>query len=185
MQTMRREIHSFVSRKSFKYNDVIDSKIVNLDIWCHFLFLKELSWKLKSDINSRSISDWVRMLKSSIWVESEDWYRVLKLSQKIDIETQLNNQFNATSSWWLQIMMSLCLLLRRCQIIDSLIIFSLMMKISLQLSLQNLMNMSEWFWIASCMNWSNDIKSKCCVIRFFCKVQQIIFNSADLAQKSH
>ncbi len=32
MQTTRREIDSFVSRKSFKYNDVIDSKIVNLDI---------------------------------------------------------------------------------------------------------------------------------------------------------
>jgi len=32
MQTMRREIDSFVARKSFKYNDVIDSKIVNLDI---------------------------------------------------------------------------------------------------------------------------------------------------------
>ena len=87
MQTTRREINSFVSRKSFKYNDVIDSKIVNLDIWYHFRFLDELSWELKSDINSRSISDWVRMLKSSIQVESEDWYQVLELSQKIDIKT--------------------------------------------------------------------------------------------------
>ncbi len=36
MQTMRREINLFVAQKSFKYNDVIDSKIVNLDIWYHF-----------------------------------------------------------------------------------------------------------------------------------------------------
>ncbi len=32
MQTTRKEIDSFVAWKSFKYNDVIDSKIVNLDI---------------------------------------------------------------------------------------------------------------------------------------------------------
>ncbi len=32
MQTTRREINLFVVWKSFKYNDVIDSKIVNLDI---------------------------------------------------------------------------------------------------------------------------------------------------------
>ncbi len=91
MQTTRREIDSFVSRKSFKYNDVIDSKIVNLDIWHHFRFLDESSRELKSSIDSRSISDRVRMLKLSIQVESEDWYRVLKLSQKIDIETWLDN----------------------------------------------------------------------------------------------
>ncbi len=94
MQTTRREIDSFVSRKSFKYNDVIDSKIVNLDIWHHFRFLDELSRKLESSINSRLISDWVRMLKSSIQVKSEDWYQVLELSQKIDIETRLNDQSN-------------------------------------------------------------------------------------------
>ena len=92
MQTTRREIDSFVSRKSFKYNDVIDSKIVNLDIWCHFQFLDESSRELKSSIDSRSISDQVRMLKSSIRVESEDWYRVLESSQKIYIKTRLNNQ---------------------------------------------------------------------------------------------
>ncbi len=33
------------------------------------------------------------MLKSSIQVKSEDWYWVLELSQKIDIETQLDDQF--------------------------------------------------------------------------------------------
>ena len=94
MQTTRREINSCVSRKSFNYNDVIDSKIVNLDIWHHFRFLDELSEKLESSINSRLISDWVRMLKSSIQVKSEDWYQVLELSQKIDIETRLNDQSN-------------------------------------------------------------------------------------------
>ncbi len=72
MQTTRREIDLFVSRKSFKYNDVIDSKIVNLDIWCHFWFLDESSREFESSIDSRSISDWIRMLKSSIWVESKD-----------------------------------------------------------------------------------------------------------------
>ncbi len=92
MQTTRREIDSFVSRKSFKYNDVIDSKIVNLDIWCHFRFLNESSRKLKSDIDLRLISGRVRMLKSSIRVESENWYRVLELNQKIDIETWLDDQ---------------------------------------------------------------------------------------------
>ncbi len=30
---------------------------------------------------------------SSTWVESEDWYQVLKLSQKIDIKTWLDDQF--------------------------------------------------------------------------------------------
>ncbi len=74
MQTTRREINSFVSRKSFKYNDVIDSKIVNLNIWYHFKFLDKSSWEFESSIDSRSISDQVRMLKLSIWVESEDWY---------------------------------------------------------------------------------------------------------------
>ncbi len=72
MQTTRREIDSFVSRKSFKYNDVINSKIVNLDIWYHFRFLDESNRELKSSIDSKSISDRVRMLKLSIWVESED-----------------------------------------------------------------------------------------------------------------
>ncbi len=96
MQTTRREIDSFVSRKSFKYNDVIDSKIVNLDIWCHFRFLDESSREFESSIDSRSISGWVRMLKSSIQVESEDWYRVLESSQKIDIKTRLDDQ--STSS---------------------------------------------------------------------------------------
>ena len=33
------------------------------------------------------------MLKLSIQVKSEDWYQVLKLSQKIDIETWLDDQF--------------------------------------------------------------------------------------------
>ncbi len=80
MQTTRREIDSFVSRKSFKYNDVIDSKILNLNIWCHFRFLNELSREFESDIDSRSISGRVRMLKSSIQVESEDWYWVLELN---------------------------------------------------------------------------------------------------------
>ncbi len=94
MQTTRREIDSFVSRKSFKYNDVTDSKIVNLDIWYHFRFLDESSQEFESDIDLRSISNWVRMLKSSIWVESEDWYWVLELNQKIDIKTQLDDQFN-------------------------------------------------------------------------------------------
>ncbi len=92
MQTTRREINSFVSCKSFKYNDVIDSKIVNLDIWHHFRFLDESSRKFESDIDSKSISDRVRMLKPSIQVESEDWTWVLESSQKIDIETQLDDQ---------------------------------------------------------------------------------------------
>jgi len=35
------------------------------------------------------------MLKSSIQVKSEGWYQVLESSQKIDIETQLDDQFNA------------------------------------------------------------------------------------------
>ena len=98
MQTTRREIKSFVARKSFKYNDVIDSKIVNLDIWCHFWFLDDSSRKLESSIDSRSISNRVRMLKSSIQVESEDWYQVLELSQKIDIETRFNDQSKHVSS---------------------------------------------------------------------------------------
>jgi len=52
-----------------------------------------LNQELESSIDSRLISDWVRMLKLSIQVKSEDWYQVLELSQKIDIKTQLDNQF--------------------------------------------------------------------------------------------
>ncbi len=74
MQTTRRKINSFVSCKSFKYNDVINSKIVNLNIWCHFWFFNELSQKLKLNIDLKLISDWVRMLKLSIQVKSKDWY---------------------------------------------------------------------------------------------------------------
>jgi len=33
------------------------------------------------------------MLKLSIQVESEGWYRVLESSQKVDIETRLDDQF--------------------------------------------------------------------------------------------
>ncbi len=45
------------------------------------------------------------MLKSSIQVESEGWYRVLESSQKIDIETRLDDQFSvdaydAQSLFW-------------------------------------------------------------------------------------
>ncbi len=93
MQTTRREIDSFVARKFFKYNDVIDSKIVNLDIWHHFQLLDELSWKLKSNSDLKSISSWVRRLISSNWVESEDWYQVIELSQNVDMKTRLDDQF--------------------------------------------------------------------------------------------
>ncbi len=72
MQTTRREIKSFVARKSFKYNDVIDSKIVNLDIWCHFQLLNELNQELKSNSDLKSISSWIRRFNLSNWVESED-----------------------------------------------------------------------------------------------------------------
>ncbi len=56
MQTIRREINSFIAWKSFKYNDVIDSKIVNLDIWHHFWLLNELSRELNLNSDLRSIS---------------------------------------------------------------------------------------------------------------------------------
>ncbi len=92
MQTTRREIDSFVARKSFKYNDVIDSKIVNLDIWYHFRLLDESSQKLESNSDSRLISSWVRRLILSNWVESEDWYRVIESSQNVDMKTWLNDQ---------------------------------------------------------------------------------------------
>ncbi len=72
MQTTRREIKSFVARKSFKYNDVIDSKIVNLDIWCHFQLLNELNQELKSNSDLKLISSWIRRFNLSNWVESED-----------------------------------------------------------------------------------------------------------------
>ncbi len=92
MHTMRREINSFVAWKSFKYNDVIDSKIVNLDIWCHFRLLDELNREFESNSDSRSISSWVRRLISSNRVELEDWYRVIELSQNVDMKTQLDDQ---------------------------------------------------------------------------------------------
>ena len=98
MQTTRREIDSFVARKSFKYNDVIDSKIVNLNIWCHFWLLDELSWKLELNSDLKSISSWVRRFNSSIWVESEDLTRVIKLSQNVGMKTWLDDQ----STYWTQ-----------------------------------------------------------------------------------
>ena len=69
---MRREIDSFVARKSFKYNDVIDSEIVNLDIRCHFQLLDESSREFESNSDSKSISSRVRRLISSNRVKSED-----------------------------------------------------------------------------------------------------------------
>ncbi len=65
MQTMRREIDSFVAWKTFKYNNVIDSKIVNLDIWHYFWLLNELNWELKSNSDLKLISSWVRRFDSS------------------------------------------------------------------------------------------------------------------------
>ncbi len=49
------EIVFFIARRFFKYNDVIDSKIVNLDIWCHFWLLDESSRKLKFWLDLRLI----------------------------------------------------------------------------------------------------------------------------------
>ncbi len=92
MHTMRREINLFVARKSFKYNDVIDSKIVNLDIWHHFQLLDESSQELESNPDSRSISSRVRRLISSNRVESEDLYRVIELNQNVDMKTRLDDQ---------------------------------------------------------------------------------------------
>ncbi len=77
MHTMRREINSFVAWKSFKYNDVIDSKIVNLDIWYHFQLLDELNQEFKSNSDLKLISSQVRRLISSNWVESECRYENL------------------------------------------------------------------------------------------------------------
>ncbi len=76
------EIVSFVARKSFKYNDVIDSKIVNLGIWHHFRLLDESNRELEFWLDSRSISSWIARLVSSIQVESRHWYRVLKRVRK-------------------------------------------------------------------------------------------------------
>ncbi len=93
MQTMRREIDLFVAWKSFKYNDVIDSKIVKLDIWYHFWLLNELSQELELNFNLKLISSWVRRLILSNRVKSEDWYQVIELSQNVNMKTQLNDQF--------------------------------------------------------------------------------------------
>ncbi len=59
-----------------------------------------ISWRVESSIDSKSISGRVRMLKSSIWAESEDWYRVLKSNQKIDIELQLDDQSISASLYF-------------------------------------------------------------------------------------
>ncbi len=91
MQTTRREIDSFVARKFFKYNDVIDSKIVNLNIWHHFWLLDELSWKFKSNSDLKSISSQVRRFNSSNWVELKDSTWVIELSQNVNMKTQLND----------------------------------------------------------------------------------------------
>ncbi len=93
MQTMRREINSFIAWKSFKYNDIIDSKIVNLDIWYHFRLLNKLSQELKSNSDLKSILSWVRRFNLSNWVESEDLTWVIKLSQNVDMKTWLDDQF--------------------------------------------------------------------------------------------
>ncbi len=65
MQTMRKEIDLFVAWKFFKYNDVINSKIVNLDIWYHFQLFNKLNWELKLNSDSKLISSWVRWFNSS------------------------------------------------------------------------------------------------------------------------
>ena len=76
------EIVFFVARRSFKYNDVIDSKIVNLDIWYHFRLLNESSREFEFWFDSRLISSRVMRLISSIRVESRHWYQVLERVRK-------------------------------------------------------------------------------------------------------
>ncbi len=76
------EIVFFIARRSFKYNDVIDSKIVNLNIWCYFWLLNESSWKLKFWLDLRLILSWVTRLILSIWVKSRHWYWVLERVRK-------------------------------------------------------------------------------------------------------
>ena len=111
MQTTRREINSFIARKSFKYNDVINSKIVNLDIWYHFWLLNESSRELESNSDSRSISSQVKRLILSNRVKSEDWYRVIELSQNVDMKTQLDDQFSSDDALALlqSLLLDLCL----------------------------------------------------------------------------
>ncbi len=98
MQTTRREIDLFVAWKSFKCNDVIDSKIVNLNIWHHFQLLDELSQKLKLNSDLRLISSWVRRFDLSNQVESEDLTWVIKSSQNVNMKTQLDDQSNHSCS---------------------------------------------------------------------------------------
>ncbi len=92
MHTMRREINLFVAWKSFKYNDVIDSKIVNLNIWYHFRLLNELSREFESNSDLKSILSQVRRLILSNQVKSEDWYQVIELSQNVNMKTWFNDQ---------------------------------------------------------------------------------------------
>ncbi len=105
MQTTRREIDSFVARKTFKYNDVIDSKIVNLDIWCHFRLLDELNRELESNFDSRLISSWVRRFNSSNRVESEcryenlTWWSVYQSLSLAKIALSLTNEARLFISW--------------------------------------------------------------------------------------
>ncbi len=68
------EIVFFVACRSFKYNDIINSKIVNLNIWCHFWLLDELSQELKFWFNLRLILSQVTRLILSIWVKLQHWY---------------------------------------------------------------------------------------------------------------
>ncbi len=96
MQTTRREIDSFVARKSFKYNDVIDSKIVNLGIWLHFRLLGESGREFGSNPDPRSISSSVTMLGPSIRAGSEGWYRVIGPGQNVGMKTQPDGQPNWT-----------------------------------------------------------------------------------------
>ncbi len=52
----------------------------------------EIDIRLSQNVEIKYLSQ-VRRLILSTWVKSEDWYWVLESSQKIDIKTQLDDQF--------------------------------------------------------------------------------------------
>ena len=66
---IKKKIVSFLANRSLESRDVIDSKIEILGIMTTF----SIAWRFES------ISSWVTILISSIWIGLQCWYQVFRL----------------------------------------------------------------------------------------------------------
>jgi len=76
---IKKKIVLFLANRSLESRDVIDSKIEILGIMTTF----SIAWRFESmtriELEIESISSWVTILISSIWIGLQCWYQVFRL----------------------------------------------------------------------------------------------------------